>query len=96
MKSIMEVIKWIVNLIVAAICVVFQQAFVIFLGVLVYDATSLAWGILIWLLCVPMLWLNYYTIQYIFKYGIINFMTMNADTSEIDVDKQNRWYNTEK
>ena len=78
---------------VATILVLLQQAIVIFIGLLVYDASNLFWGVLVWLLCFPMIYLNYHTYKYIFKFGFINFITINADTSEIDVKVEDRWYN---
>jgi hypothetical protein len=72
--------------------ILLQQTFVVGLGFLVYIQNSEVIGIVIWFLCLPMLYFNYKTYQLIMKYGLINFITMNADTSEIDVEKGKRWY----
>jgi len=76
---------------VAIILVLLQQGLVIFTGIVALES-SLTIGIVIFLICIPMLWVNKMTWKYIHKYGVINFNTINADTSEIDVPKGKRWY----
>ncbi|NNK81789.1 MAG: hypothetical protein HKO92_01575 [Flavobacteriaceae bacterium] len=88
----MKTLKTIIRLLAAVILIAFQQALIIGIGFLVYVENSNTIGILIWLLCLPMLYLNYKTYKYVMKYGFINFMTINADTSDIDVPKGKRWY----
>lgn len=88
----MKILKTIIRLIVIIFLIVIQQGMIIGIGLLVYAQSSNIIGILIWLLCIPMLYINYKTYKYIIKYGFINFMTINADTSDIDVPKGKRWY----
>lgn len=88
----MNPFKKIIQFIYATILVVFQQGLVVLLGLLAYDYFGMVWGIIIWLLSIPMLYLNYWTYRYVFKHGIILFMTANADTSEIDVPRENNPY----
>ena len=88
----MKTLKTIIRLIVIIILIVIQQGMIIGIGLIVYAQSSNIIGILIWLLCIPMLYINYKTYKYIMKYGFINFMTINADTSDIDVPKGKRWY----
>lgn len=88
----MKILKTIIRLIVIIFLIVIQQGMIIGIGLLVYAQSSKTIGILIWLLCIPMLYINYKTYKYIMKYGFINFMTINADTSDIDVPKGKRWY----
>lgn len=88
----MKILKTIIRLIVIIFLIVIQQAMIIGIGLLVYAQSSNIIGILILLLCIPMLYINYKTYKYIIKYGFINFMTINADTSDIDVPKGKRWY----
>ena len=92
----MKTIKFLIQLIVIIILIAFQQAFIIGIGFLVYAESSETVGIVIWFLCLPMLYINYQTYKYIMKHGVINFMTINADTSEIDVPKVKRWYDKDK
>lgn len=79
--------------IVSVIVIVAQQSFVIGLGFLLYNQEHTIWAILAWLLAIPMIWVNYWTVKYLFKYGFILFITANADTSEIDIPKEKRPYN---
>ncbi len=88
----MKILTFIVRILVITILVIFEQGLVIGIGILVYAQSSLAMAVVIWCLCIPMLYINYQTYKLIMKHGIINFMTMNADTSEIDVPKGKRWY----
>ena len=88
----MKTLKTIIRLIVIIFLIVIQQGMITGIGLLVYAQSSNIIGILIWLLCIPMLYINYKTYKYIMKYGFINFMTINADTSDIDVPKGKRWY----
>ncbi len=80
----------------ALIMVIFQQGLIIGIGFLIYAQSSLVVAIIVWCLCIPMLYVNYKTYKYVMKYGVINFVTMNADTSEIDVPKGKRWYDKEE
>ena len=88
----MKTLKTIIRLIVIIFLIVIQQGMIIGIGLLVYAQSSKTIGILIWLLCIPMFYINYKTYKYLMKYGFINFMTINADTSDIDVPKGKRWY----
>ena len=88
----MKILILLFRIIVIIILIVFQQVFIIGIGFLVYDKSSETVGIVIWFLCLPMLYINYQTYKYIMKHGVINFITINADTSEIDVSKGKRWY----
>lgn len=75
----------------AGIYCILQQALVLLFALLAYDNEP--WiGYVVALLVIPMLFINRLTIRYVTKYGIINMMTMNADTSDIDVPEENRWY----
>ena len=77
----------------AIFLVICQQALLIGLGILVY-ANGIAWlAIGIWLLCLPMLYINKQTYAYVLKNGFFNFMALNADTSELDVPKEKRFIN---
>lgn len=88
MKRIVQIVRFIT----AIILIIFQQVFIIGIGFLVYSQSSLVVAIIIWCLCIPMLYLNYETYKHIMRYGLINTMAMNADTSELDVPKGKRWY----
>lgn len=88
----MNPFKKIIQFLYATILVIFQQGLVVLLGLLAYDYLGMVWGIIIWLLFIPMLYLNYWTYRYVFKHGVILFMTANADTSEIDVPPENNPY----
>jgi hypothetical protein len=81
--------------IVAIILVLAQQLFVLILALMVMNENETA-GMITRVLHIPMLWMNYWTWKYVCKYGSINFATMNADTSEIDVKKGERWYDDKK
>ncbi|MEM7163155.1 MAG: hypothetical protein AAF487_12030 [Bacteroidota bacterium] len=74
------------------ILVILQQGLLIVLGILSYAQNINVLAIVFWSLCLPMVYVNYQTYKLILKHGIINFTTMNSDTSEIDVPKGNRWY----
>ena len=76
----------------AVIMIIFQQLMIIGIGFIIYSQSSLIIAIVVWCLCIPMLYVNYKTYLHVMKYGVVNTMTMNADTSEIDVPKGNRWY----
>jgi hypothetical protein len=88
----LKTLKFLANLIAAIICIVLQQGLIIGIGLLVSAQTSVFWGRAIWILCIPMVYMNIKTYKNIMKYGLINFMTVNADTSEIDVPKDKRLY----
>ena len=87
----MKTLIFIFRIMVIIILIVFQQVFIIGIGLLVYAKSSETLGMVIWFLCLPMLYINYQTYKYIMKHGFINFITINADTSEIDVPKGKRW-----
>lgn len=70
--------------------VLFQQALIILVGLLVFDKHNETFAYVIWSLCLPLLYLNYLTVKLVFKYGIIDFITINSDTSEIDVPHSKR------
>lgn len=72
--------------------IVFQQGLIVAIGFFIYAQSSLTIAVLVWCLCIPMLYVNYKTYKHVMKYGFINTMTMNADTSDIDVPKGKRWY----
>ena len=91
----MKTVTLIFRFLVSIITVIFQQALIIGIGFLVYAQSSQSVAIVIWCLCIPMLYLNYKTYKHIMKFGLINTMTMNADTSELDVPKGERWYDNE-
>lgn len=88
----MKTTAFIFRLIVIALLILFQQGLIFVIGFLVFTQGSTIGAIVVWLLAIPMLYLNYKTYRLIMKYGIINFITVNADTSEIDVPKGDRWY----
>lgn len=71
------------------ICIL-QQGFILFMAILLADV-HLALGIGVALLCIPMFKMNKLTYRYILKYGLIRTFSANADTSEIDVKKEDRW-----
>lgn len=77
--------------ILAILLIAFQQGLIILFGVM-FIRHSIIVGSVIFLLCLPMLWLNKMTWKYIRKYGTINFIAINSDTSEIDIEKGRRWY----
>lgn len=82
--------------IIAFVIVIMQQLLLIAFGLLAYDQERFLWAVVIWSLCIPMVYLNKWTIKLVMKYGIINFFTMNADTSELDVPQGARWYDDKK
>jgi len=88
----MKTLRLIFRIITAIIFIIAQHALVIGLGILIYSTSGIYWGIVIWCLSIPMLWLNYWTWKYVMKYGVILFYTANRDTSEIDVKPENRPY----
>ena len=92
----MKTLIFIFRIMVIIILIVFQQVFIIGIGLLVYTKSSEIVGIVIWFLCLPMLYINHQTYKYIMKHGFINFITINADTSEIDVPKGKRWNDKDK
>ncbi len=61
---------FIFNLITAIITVLFQQGIVIGFGYIVYAQSKPIWGIVVWPLAIPMLYLNYKTWQGIMNYGL--------------------------
>lgn len=88
----MNPFKTIIQFLFATVLVIFQQGLGFVFGLLAYDYAGLFWGIVVWLLFIPMLYLNYWTYRYVFKHGIILFMTANADTSEIDIHPEDNPY----
>lgn len=88
----MKVLIFIIRFITSIFIIVLQQALIIGISFLVYAQSSTTIGIVLAFLCLPMLYVNYETYKHIMKYGLINFITINADTSEIDVPKGKRWY----
>jgi len=86
----MKALLKIVNIIIALFFIILQQYVLIGIGLLVYDSGHLFYAILVWLLCIPMIYLNMATWKYIHQYGLIAFITVNADTSEIDVKPEDR------
>ena len=88
----MKIFVFIIRLFSILIFVLSQQGLIIGIGALVYFQSSEILGMLIWILCIPMLYVNYLTARNVMKYGLIDFLTMNVDTSEIDVPKGKRWY----
>lgn len=87
----MNQFRRVIRIIAAVILCISQQALIVLCAVLAYDSEP--WiGYVVALLCIPMLYVNRLTFLYYRKYGIINMMTMNADTSELDVPEENRWY----
>ena len=90
--KVMSFITRLIRVVSIATLVILQQGMIIGVGLIVYSQSSLVWGIAIWTLCIPMLYFNKKTYQLIMKHGLINFFTINADTSEIDVPKGSRWY----
>lgn len=89
----MQIFHLILNFVGAIIAISFQQGLLIGLGIIIYGQHGLIWGILIWILTIPMLYFNYWTWKYVFRYGVIKFITANADTSEIDVLPEHKPYN---
>ncbi len=89
----MKTINLIIKILISALFVACQQAILILSGILLLRDGHLNFAIVLWILCLPMLYLNYQTVKMVFKYGVINFITANADTSEIDVKVEDRWYN---
>lgn len=92
----MKTTTFIFRLTVIILLIIFQQGLIFVIGFFIYSQGSTTGGIVAWLLAIPMVYLNYKTYQLIMKHGLINFMTMNADTSEIDVPKEERWYGNGK
>ncbi len=92
LHSIKHALTIFVRIMAILLFVVLQQAMVVSIGFILYATEHLVWGIVIWTLCIPMVYVNFYTCRYIMKYGFINFITMNADTSQIDVPRGMRWY----
>lgn len=82
-----------INIVTSIILIIFQQGLIIVLGLLIYSQNSNAVGLAFFLLCIPMLYINYLTSRYVLKYGIVHFLGINADTSEIDIPKDKRWHN---
>lgn len=88
----MKFLTILVRVIISIFLIVLQQAFIFGLGFLVYAQSSEVVGIVVWLLCLPMIYINYKTYKHIMRHGVIKFMTLNADTSDIDVPKGKRLY----
>lgn len=80
----------------AIILIILQQGLIFGIGFLIYAQSSLTVAIVVWCLCIPMLFVNYKTYKYVMKHGLIDFFTINADTSEIDVANGKRFYDDEK
>ena len=89
---IMKILNKIFNAISAIIAILFQQGIVVALGLIVYSQSGLLWGVVVWCLAIPMLYLNYKTWKGIMKYGVILFFTANRDTSSIDVKPEDNLY----
>lgn len=88
----MKTISLIFNALSAVIVILLQQGFVLGLGLLVYSQSGMIWGVIVWCLGLPMLYLNYLTWKGIMKYGVIMFFTANRDTSSIDVKPEDNPY----
>jgi hypothetical protein len=88
----MKTLNQIFNGLAAIIAILVQQGFVIGLGLIVYAQSSLLWGIVVWCLTIPMVYLNIKTWKGIMKYGVILFFTTNRDTSSIDVKPEDNPY----
>ena len=88
----MKTLNLLFNGLAAIITILAQQGFILALGLLVYAKSGLLWGVLVWCLAIPMLYLNFQTWKGIMKYGVILFFTANRDTSEIDVKPENNPY----
>ena len=88
----MKYLTILVRVIISVIIIILQQAFIVGLGLLIYFENSKAVGILVLLLCLPMIYINYKTYKHIMRHGVIKFLTLNADTSDIDVPKGKRLY----
>lgn len=69
----------------AMIFVMFQQAVVITIGLVVYAQSGLGWGCFCWFFCIPMIWLNFVTFKHVTKYGMVKSTGDTTDTSSIDV-----------
>lgn len=80
------------NILAAIFFMVLQQCLVIGIGILVLDSSGLEYAIIVWMLSIPMIYLNIATWKYMMKYGLISFLTANSDTSEIDVKPEERPY----
>lgn len=81
-----------IKVLAAVLVVLCQQALLIGLGLLLYERVHPILGVVLWLLCIPMLKINKQTYRYILKNGLITFYALNADTSEIDVPRENSLY----
>jgi hypothetical protein len=88
----MKTLTFLTRMIISIFFIIIQHAFVFGLGLIVYAQTSEVLGIAVWLLSIPMIYINYKTYKHIMRHGVIKFMTMNADTSDIDVAKGKRLY----
>jgi|GEM_PF-2484342 len=76
---------------VAVIFIVCQHALLLGLGLVCYGLSPVL-AVIIWLLAFPMIYINKRTYQYVMKYGVFGFISINADTSEIDIEKGKRLY----
>ena len=88
----MKTIDVLFNALAAIIAILVQQGLVFGLGLLVYAQGGMIWGIAVWCLAIPMLYVNYKTWKGIMRYGVILFFTANRDTSSIDVKPEDNPY----
>jgi len=88
----MKILTKIFNILSAIIFILFQQGIIFVVGLIVYAQSNLFWGIVIWLLSIPMIYINIQTWKGVMKYGVILFITANSDTSSIDIKSENNPY----
>jgi hypothetical protein len=88
----MNTLTKIFNILSAIIFILFQQGIIIVIGFIVYAQSNLFWGIAIWLLTLPMIYVNIQTWKGVRKYGVLLFITANSDTSSIDIKPKNNPY----
>lgn len=92
MQSLFTILHKAIRMIITLCLILLQQGVVIGMGALAYAQVSPWLAGLVWLLVIPMIWVNQKTWAYIQRYGIIHFFTALSDTSEIDVPREKRWY----
>ena len=88
----MNMIIKLIRIIAIIFFILFQQGFIVVLGYYFYIKEYHGAAVVVWLLCLPMIYINYHTYKFIMKFGLVNYHTINADTSDLDVEKGKRWY----
>jgi len=87
----MDYLEDIVKFFTAFVLVIVQQSLIIGIALLIYGQGNPILGIIISLLCFPMIWVNRLTVRYIYKNGIGGFFMSYEKTFEQEEDNEHKY-----